>query len=653
MRDLIRGRVTGRLDIDRMLHDAGLPEPAADKVRKVVKRTRLWRLEKVDVAHELIAHFLDGRDAGTSDKDLLEHFGDERRTARLIRRAKKRQRPYAWHAFAWTRLGVGVLVGVYALSALYLLTGSPSITTDYLAQLNATAAQVPADQAAWPMYRQALIELDLDRNREWDTPIPYYRDAPAGHPTADSETARQTGPGEMGLLDYEFGDEWKPPFVSSRWDRLDRSLQPDDPGWSETAEFLRQNASTLALIRRAAAQRGLGLEVGFDTDYGPQDRAALGMGPLPEDAAHHDASFRDPDRMLIGVLLPHLGQFRKLAQLLSADAARAAAAGDGDTAYEDIIATLGIARHADEQPLLINGLVRLAIQQIAYRRVQEILTTSADIWSDEQLRDLAHNLAGIEVAPETWLNAERLWFYDYLQRTYTDDGHGGGRITNEGVTMHSQYDSMTFTSGEVSAGQSAVIAAGLPAAAILVAPRGEMRKMYDDLMDRAIVDGLRPLWQKPEEPTSDQKIESLVSDLRTRVRYLPITLFMPSLSAVNRTVQTEGGYREGVMIGLALTLYHRKHGNWPDTLEEMAPTYLPSVPMDRLTGEPLRYLVTENGSVVYSLGVDGDGDDGRVPIDAEGNPDNKMASPRQWSSHPSSDSQNDGDWVLWPVPYPR
>ena len=90
LRDLGRGRLTGRLDLARLLAESGLPAPAVDCVRQVVRRTRLWRLEKNAVAQDLAAHFHDGLETGTTLEELLSGFGDVRRTARLIRRAKRR-----------------------------------------------------------------------------------------------------------------------------------------------------------------------------------------------------------------------------------------------------------------------------------------------------------------------------------------------------------------------------------------------------------------------------------------------------------------------------------------------------------------------------------------------------------------------------------
>src|SRR5215212_9829985 len=85
--DLLRGRVSGRLDVRARVEAAQLPEPAKLVVARVVKKTRLWRSEKVEVADELIAHFSDGIEGGASLEVLIERFGDEKSAAKLIRRA--------------------------------------------------------------------------------------------------------------------------------------------------------------------------------------------------------------------------------------------------------------------------------------------------------------------------------------------------------------------------------------------------------------------------------------------------------------------------------------------------------------------------------------------------------------------------------------
>jgi hypothetical protein len=340
-----------------------------------------------------------------------------------------------------------------------------------------------------------------------------------------------------------------------------------------------------------------------------------------------------------------------MSRLLAADTARAAAEGDGETAYRDVMAILGMAEHADEHPILINGLIRLATQQLAYRSIQEVLSTQPELWSDEQLHHLAHRLAAIDNRHEDWFNGQRAMFYDMLQRIYTDNGRGGGRITHDGLVDFMVYISGGYTSETLPAEHSVALTAGMPVVAVLVAPREEMRRVYDRLIDRAIVESQQSLWEFDAFESVDHELEELMRSQINQIRYMPIEL-MPDISSVSRMIQADAGVHEGVLIGISLMMYQRQHGEWPGSLEDLTPGYLPRVPRDRLTGEPLRYRVTGDGPVVYSLGGDGDDDGGRPPIHPQtGQVDNWQASAKRFTGELRTDADYDGDWILWPAPW--
>src|SRR5574342_78062 len=99
IRDVLHGRITARLDLRRPLGDAALPPSVKQLIHRIVGKTRLWRLERLEVTHELIAHFTDGIASGVSPEELIKVFGDETEAARLIDRAKRRNRPLSWQVF--------------------------------------------------------------------------------------------------------------------------------------------------------------------------------------------------------------------------------------------------------------------------------------------------------------------------------------------------------------------------------------------------------------------------------------------------------------------------------------------------------------------------------------------------------------------------
>jgi hypothetical protein len=63
---------------------------------------------------------------------------------------------------------------------------------------------------------------------------------------------------------------------------------------------------------------------------------------------------------------------------------------------------------------------------------------------------------------------------------------------------------------------------------------------------------------------------------------------------------------------LAAERYHRVHDNWPSDLDALVPSYLPKVPTDPFDGQPLRLRRLETGVVIYSVGPDGQDNDGKI-----------------------------------------
>ena len=73
------------------------------------------------------------------------------------------------------------------------------------------------------------------------------------------------------------------------------------------------------------------------------------------------------------------------------------------------------------------------------------------------------------------------------------------------------------------------------------------------------------------------------------------------------------GHRDGIVAGIALELYRRQHGEYPQTLDVLVPQYLPQVPADRINGEAVKYRLVNGKPLIYSVGADHDDDGGRPP----------------------------------------
>ena len=62
---------------------------------------------------------------------------------------------------------------------------------------------------------------------------------------------------------------------------------------------------------------------------------------------------------------------------------------------------------------------------------------------------------------------------------------------------------------------------------------------------------------------------------------------------------------------LALERFRLPTGARPERMEELVPRYLPQVPLDPFDGQPIRYRRRQAGYLLYSVGPDGQDNDGR------------------------------------------
>jgi len=67
---------------------------------------------------------------------------------------------------------------------------------------------------------------------------------------------------------------------------------------------------------------------------------------------------------------------------------------------------------------------------------------------------------------------------------------------------------------------------------------------------------------------------------------------------------------------IALKRYQLKHVNYPPNLNSLVPEFLPSVPLDPVDGQPLRYRRNADGTfLLYSVGENGKDDGGNPSLE--------------------------------------
>jgi hypothetical protein len=488
------------------------------------------------------------------------------------------------------------------------MTDRPDVKIDYLALINERALAVPEAQRAWPLYREALLSMGVK--------------------------------GESG--DSDFASVI--PHIDSK---------PGDAEWPELERFLADHADSLAKLRAAAARPDLGFVTSNSSvAFSPEDRELFGLSITNEQVEAFKSQTLE-DRWLISTLIPDLQQLKTAALLLASDARRAALEGGADTAAADIAAMLGVSNHVQETPFLVNLMVANAVRSIACVTFQDMFRDNPQSWSDSQLRDLAHSLAAAQIDWRKGFETETACFHDVMQRFYTDDGHGDGRLAfriSRQQNIFAQLDSLTnygpeSTPSLFAADSLAMLA--LPAANMVVASRKEMTETYLGFINTAIAKIDMSLVKQNDVPLPNEELLSERAGLLGQFRYLFVRLMVPAYQVVWNKIANSEGQRDGVLVGLALELYRREHDAWPKTLAELSPRWLPNVPIDRITGDSLGYKIVNGRPVVYSVGVDRDDDGGRVPRGNGGNSDVDLASPIHFQPRPVVGAEHDGDWVIW------
>jgi hypothetical protein len=318
--------------------------------------------------------------------------------------------------------------------------------------------------------------------------------------------------------------------------------------------------------------------------------------------------------------LPPLMGLRYMATMLRADAIVAGNAGDSKRLLQDIHSTLSLSKQVGKDAPLLLGLMSIAISEMAIEDVERTLREHPTLIRKEELIELSRRLSSPKVAADLFsLDAERMSFDDMLQRAYTDDGSGSGRLTSEALTDYALFDYPPRKSRWWET-------AAQPAISLLAPSRRKFKEEYTQGMDMA-ESNLKLALREANWPGAHE---------------VPLSPFsaawaMPSLHRSQDGAERTLGHRDGVVTGIALELYRREHGNYPDSLDALVPELLPEVPIDRITGAPVRYGRVDGRPVVYSVGPDRKDDNGREP-----DPPKRAG---YWDANP--EVMPDGDWVLY------
>jgi hypothetical protein len=277
--------------------------------------------------------------------------------------------------------------------------------------------------------------------------------------------------------------------------------------------------------------------------------------------------------------MPYFSDIKRGAQLLSLEAVLHAENNKPRLAADSVTSIFGIANSLAKEPLHISQLVCSACKGLAVSSLERVVNRAE--FTDEQLVKLTQTVSNAEdLSTMSWAFA-------------------GERCT--GISIFKNPASL----GSTSVGNK------MPPAPILELYKAlgladKEAIIYLDLMNDYIETTQLPLHQR------QRAAETIEAKLKaTSKTHILLHEFMPAFSRVITININSMAHLSTARVALAVQRYRLANGDIPDTLTELVPTYIETVPKDPFDGSELRYRKLESGFVVYSVGEDGRDDGGR------------------------------------------
>ncbi len=320
------------------------------------------------------------------------------------------------------------------------------------------------------------------------------------------------------------------------------------------------------------------------------------------------------------VLLPHLARLKASAQYLSLHANAALKTGDRQTALQDLRLTFRLIESVRTEPILISHLVRIAMVPIALQPVWEGLADRQ--WTEADLSLIESELGKLDFLADYHfaMRAERawgVWGVDYIRKMGGFEGIG--EPSWQGAPSGAQE-----------------LGKFLSKAAFQLIPAGWLDQNKHSLC-RLQEQYLLPLVIEHDRRIVPKSAIEHADSVLGNQPWHPFNLLgrtlLPALVRVADKCARGQACVDLARVACALERYRLANGQFPETLDALAPKFLAKLPHDVINGQPLNYRRTDQGQfVLYSVGLNETDDGGTVALTKSGNPD--------WKN---------GDWV-WRYP---
>jgi tetratricopeptide (TPR) repeat protein len=312
-------------------------------------------------------------------------------------------------------------------------------------------------------------------------------------------------------------------------------------------------------------------------------------------------------------LLEDLTALKRCSQVLQLRAIAELADGQSAKALDDVKLLLRLSDSIRGSPFLISHLVRIAITSITLQPIWEGLAEHK--WSDEQLVALDAELAKLDFLAD----------YEFAMRG--ELAFAIGSFENQRRTR----EMIVLKDGGNSAPNKPVIVSlrFMPSAYFY-----QNELAFAQVQQQWIL----PLVDMKVRIVSPETLRRADDAVRAeRKHYSPYRIqalmLFPALDAAVKKFAFAQASVDLAQVACALERYRLAHGEYPETLDALAPQFIENIPHDIIGGEPLNYRATADGKfLLYSVGWNEKDDGGQIVLKKDG-----------------SEDRETGDWV-WPNP---
>lgn len=311
---------------------------------------------------------------------------------------------------------------------------------------------------------------------------------------------------------------------------------------------------------------------------------------------------------LIGALIPGVQKCRELANVFTTRAMLHIGEGRFEDARQDLLACHRLGRLVGCGPTKIDLLVGIAIDAIAAKA--DVAFLERVDWKAEQinshLREL-QKLPPMPLAADKVDFGERFVFLDSIE-IFDRYGPEGFEAAAGAAPAEAQNSIANFFSRTAINWEPALRNGNRWFDRIAKAMRAKDREEREKQL-KQIGEELDELNKK--SANSSPGIFQLRKAKGEQIANIFIGLLAPALHKVQQAGDRCAQVQNNLYLAFALAAYRREHGRYPKQLEALAPKYLDKIPMDLFSSKPLVYRPSEDGYLLYSVGVNGQDEQGR------------------------------------------